>query len=99
MAEETKTAAAPEAADEKPKSGKKATAPETEQPQTELQRRTEALIAEGYRKDIAAERAAESMAIDVMVAQKTAAGLTREQARSVAEQQILEDRAARAGKK
>jgi hypothetical protein len=57
------------------------------------------LIKEGYRKDVAAERAAESIAIDVMIAQKTAAGLTREQARSVAEQQILEDRAARAAKK
>jgi hypothetical protein len=86
-ARETETAAAPQAADEQSPA------------KTELQTRTEAFLKEGYRKDVAAERAAESMAIDVMIAQKTAAGLTREQARSVAEQQIMEDRAARAAKK
>jgi hypothetical protein len=87
-----------------PKEKKEGAGPETAagaEPaeQTELQKRTDALIAEGYREDIAAERAAESIAIDVMIAQKTAAGLTREQARSVAEQQILEDRVARTAAK
>lgn len=83
MAKKNETGAAPEAAS-------------AENP--ELQKRTEALLAEGYREDIAAERAAETIRFEQLIAQKRAAGLTAEQARSVAEQQIAEDRAARAGK-
>lgn len=65
----------------------------------ELKKRTDALIAEGYREDVAAERAAESIEMEALIASKRAAGLTAEQARSVAEQQILENRAARAARK